>query len=258
MASSRHFTLIVLGDRENLKKYDKKNRTGEKSIVFRFDEAEKYYEDAKKSYSNILSYLKKQEQTEDVKHNIELISGKMDELNEGDYMDYYAMLTSTYEIDEEGNAVSDGNPNGKYDCVMGGEDMCMPMRDKDGNEVYSGKKSEIDWEKTNGWNRYTYEVVWDMVMEGKEPENDEERNLYENMKERTGYFKSYGDRETYVAANTAFWGLAVVTPDGEWHEIPDTEHQNTWITKFYERFIENLPDDTKITVMEGVRYANIH
>ena len=88
-----------------------------------------------------------------------------------------------------------------------------------------------------------------MVMEGKTPSNEEETIIYENMKNRTQYFQSFGNRETYVASNTAFWGYAFLSEDVEWIDMEEHE-QFSWIMQFYDLFIKPLPDDTILTIIE--------
>ena len=91
-----------------------------------------------------------------------------------------------------------------------------------------------------------------MVMGNRKPETEEEKIIYENMKNRTEYFEYYGDIDTYVASNTAFWGYAFVTED-KWLELTDGVSQIKWVTEFYDNFIKNLPENTLISVYECIR-----
>ena len=40
-----------------------------------------------------------------------------------------------------------------------------------------------------------YEIAWDMVMGNKKPKNEYEKNIYENMKNRTEYFQRFKTKE---------------------------------------------------------------
>ena len=91
--------------------------------------------------------------------------------------------------------------------------------------------------------------IAEMVMEGSEPQNDNETQIYENMKARTAYFEKFGSKENYVLVNTAFWGYAFVSENG-WIELEDDMDQFEWVKNFYIRFIEPLPDDTLLTIYE--------
>ena len=95
-----------------------------------------------------------------------------------------------------------------------------------------------------------YRRAWEMVMEGSEPVNDYEKQIYENMKARTAYFEKFGTKENYVLSNTAFWAYAFVTKTGNWLELEDDMDQFVWVGKFYESFIDPLPDDTLLTIYE--------
>ena len=58
----------------------------------------------------------------------------------------------------------------------------------------------------------------------------------------------YPTPEVYEKIQTEFWTRAVITPDGEWHELgrmgwfgmssEEPEDTLEWVEKYYERFIE--------------------
>ena len=87
-------------------------------------------------------------------------------------------------------------------------------------------------------------------MENSEPTNENEKQIYENIKARTASFEKFGTKENYVLSNTAFWAYAFVTTTGHWLELEDDMDQFVWVGKFYETFIEPLPDDTLLTIYE--------
>ena len=72
------------------------------------------------------------------------------------------------------------------------------------------------------------------------------------MKNMQEYFSNFEGREHYIAANTAFWGLAFVDDSG-WHELDSSVKQFDWVIGFYDKFIKPLPENTLLTIYECVR-----
>ena len=90
-------------------------------------------------------------------------------------------------------------------------------------------------------------------MEGKEPKTEEDKIVYENMKNRKAYFEKYGDKKTYVISNTAFWGYAFLSEKEGWKELEPNVNQFIWVSQFFDRFIEPLDDNTLLTIYECVK-----
>lgn len=248
MAAQTHFTLIVIGENpdEIVSKYDKNNET-EPHVLYYKDNAKRYRENA----LNIYKFMLTDENLSDSKkHYLEEIVESISDMTDEEYFEFLA-IDRTY--DEDGNIITTENPDGKYDVCHIGKNLSLPLINKAGEEVFSELKGNIDWDKVHLTDPKAYEVAWDTVIEGKKPENDDEKTIYNNMKNRTQYFMTYGDRETYIKANTAFWGYAVVDQDG-WKELEDGIDQFEWVINFFDRFIKNLPDDTRISVYECARY----
>jgi hypothetical protein len=248
----RHFTLVVVGDNhaEMVKKYNK-NLKVKKHLVYKFEDAEKLYQ--KKLF--ILNSL-----INEVKDNDERKEFLTDEYNyykELDYLEYYTELTEGLIIDDEtGDAYTDKNPDGKYDTARVAGVYALPLIDKNGNETYSCKKGDVDWSRIHLFNTYPYEVAWDTVMGGKEPENDAEKYIYENMKNRTTYFEYYVTKENYVKSSTSFWGYAFLSEETGWLELEDNMSQIEWVSNFYDKFIVPLKEEDIITIYECTREEN--
>ena len=132
---------------------------------------------------------------------------------------------------------------------MIGKLFSVPFTLKDGTISFSAKKCDIDWDKMHLHNKEIYEAAWDMVMENKTPETDEEKLVYENMKNRTLSFQEFGNKETYVTSNTSFWGYAFLSEETNWIDAEKYD-QFTWMMNFYDTFIKPLPDDTLLTIVE--------
>ena len=249
MENYRHFTLIVAGDNpdELIEKYDN-NLKVERHLVYRFANAEKYYNTQLKALNEVYN----NPSSSDTLH--EIVGLEISELKEMDPIEYYSHLTEDYEIDEEtGDAYSEDNENGKYDGIQEGGIFALPLINKDGEETYHCVKSEIDWDKIHLTNTRPYEVAWDCVMEEKAPQDDFEKGIYNNMKNRVYYFEQFGNRENYIKANTAFWGYAFLSEKTGWVELESNQNQFEWVSNFYDRFIEPLDDNTMISVYECTR-----
>ena len=153
-------------------------------------------------------------------------------------------------VDKQGNIVSERNPDGKYSYYKIGKMFSMPFITLGGKEQFQAKKNEIDWDKIhlNGGN--VYERVWEMVFEDSEPRDDNERNMYENMKNLTTYLKKFETKENYMLSNTAFWGYAFLSKETGWVDARNEENQFKWMKEYYDRFIKDLPEDTLLTIFE--------
>lgn len=245
MSGYRHFTLIIAGDNpeELLKEYDSKKEI-ERYCVYRFS-------DAQKLYDKKILFLRKLVET----YPDNFIFKSELEYYEGiDHIDFFLELTEGLDIDEEtGDAYSTENPNGKYYGAVLGGNFALPLIKKDGTETYQCNKGDVNWDEIHLKNGSIYEAAWDMVMGDKKPETEEEKIVYENMKNRTSYFEFYQNKENYVLSNTSFFGYAFLSQETGWVELDDAVNQIDWVRNFYDRFIVPLSDDTTISVYECTR-----
>ena len=250
MEEYRHFNVLVVGEDPEalLLPYDS-NLKVEPYVVYEYEKAEEYY----KSYLKSLHVLAKRFRKEDNEEDAELVESEIADVEAMTPEDYYFDLTSDFEIDNEtGNALSRENPNGKFNSHRLAGFFALPFILKDGREVYTARKGDIDWDKIHLANQRPYEVAWDTVVEGKIPNGEDEHAIYENMKNRTQYFTNFESREHYIAASTAFWDFAYVDENG-WVELDKNKPQFDWVINFYDRFVKPLPDNTKLTLYECVR-----
>lgn len=248
MENNRHFTAIVVGENpdEIMKKYDSAKKV-EPYVVYRLSDVSKYKENTLKAYKHIANSDAMPETIREEYKEKVLEVEKMDDI------DFYSRLTEDFDLDSEtGDAICDVNPDGHYNTCRLGKNLAMPLIDKKDQEVFQARKCDIAWDKIHLANQEIYKAAWEMVMGNRKPETEEEKIIYENMKNRTEYFEYYGDIDTYVASNTAFWGYAFVTED-KWLELTDGVSQIKWVTEFYDNFIKNLPENTLISVYECIR-----
>jgi len=248
--SVNHFTVVVVGsDPEKImEKYDK-NKKMTPYVLYEFKKAGEYRQQYIDYYEEA---IKKDWPDENFKENLKL---QLEDLKNEDDISFYMDLTDPYEIDQTtGNAICTENPNGEYDFCSIGKNWALPLITNDGKEVYSALKKDIDFSKIHMANTIPYEVAWETVVEGRKPKNAEEEKIYENMKNRTEYFKNFKDKETYVNWSTAFWGYAFVDKNG-WTEFSGGfDEQLDWVNNFYDRFIKKLPKNSKITIFECTRF----
>lgn len=239
-----HFVVIVAGEDYNelLEKYDK-NKYNEYRVIYKYEDAERI-----KDY-----YIRFQEEI--IKDDSISLESKENALNdlkmvkEMDNDDFYFDFTSDFDYDENYNAISNENPNGKYSYYSIGKHFSIPFILKDNTTSFSAKKNEINWNKMFNYDRELYETTWDLVMNGKTPETEQEKTIYNNMKHRVNYFKDFGDKDTYVNSNTAFWSYAFLSEETGWVDMENYE-QFVWINNYYNTFIKNLPENIKLHIIE--------
>lgn len=243
METLRHFTLIIAGENpeELIQKYDVHNER-EPYIVYKISEADALHSMYIKSYEMMLE----NNGGDTIKEHLKFIKEMSD-------IEFFAYISDGYDFDEDGNAISTENPDGKYYTCRVGKNLSMPLKTKSGEEVFSALKKDIDWDSIHLSNYTIYDRVWDMVVNGDKPINDNEQVLYDNMKERKAYFSFFGDKDTYVMCNTAFWGYAFLSQETGWAEIDENVTQIKWVGEFFDRFIKPLDENTKISVYECTR-----
>lgn len=244
-----HFVALVAGDNPEvlMSPYDKNMRT-EPRVVYRYADAAKLRDHYLKVYRAITSSDTVPEGPfkEDARDKLAVIESQTPE-------EFYLDLTEDYERDKEtGDALTTENPDGKWSSYRLGKLFSIPFILNDGTETFQARKGDINWELMHLHGGEIYGRAWEMVMEGSEPANDHERQIFENMRARTAYFEKFGTKENYILVNTAFWAYAFVTKDG-WLELEEDMDQFKWVGTFYETFIDPLPDDTLLTIYECVK-----
>lgn len=237
------FTTIVAGENpEELMKPYNKNITVEPYILYNFNDAHKlkklYMDSCKEELAETTETL----QQEEIKEEIDYVS----QLSDDDFFDYFTM---EYDKDNEGNAISTKNKKGKWSFYQLGKFFSVPFITLDGREVFQEHKKNIDWYRIHLHGQEIYKRAWEMVMENSKPNNDYENNIYENMKNRTAYFQKFGNKEKYVVHSTAFWGYAFLD-ENKWVDMDSAPDEFTWVSDFFEKYIDPLDEDTFLTIYE--------
>ena len=251
-------TILVIGDNheEIIKKYSLDTKV-EPYVYAKLDDSKKMKTEALAKLENILD----SDNISDIERI--LYQTKYDDIREMDDFEYYMYITKGCHYDEEnGNALSETNPNAHYQyekCYEKslekyGDDgegpFSNPFKLIHGGKSYSARKSVIDWNLMHMNNISTYESAWEIVVEGREPETENEKTIYAHMSNKKDYFLKFHSKEEYVTFNCAFWCYGVATEE-KYEELGQTGTDIDWVTNFYNRFIAELPDDTLLTIYEA-------
>lgn len=242
----RHFVVIVAGNdpEELMFPYDNQKEV-EPYVVYKYADAQKLKNKYIQMYEGL---LKNSELNEAERKEIE---EEYNEIKNESPVELFYEITEGYDYnDDTGDAISAKNPLGKWRSFNVGKRFCVPFLTNSGEEVYQARKKDIKWEAMHLNGQETYRRAWEMVMEGSKPENDTEQLIYDNMKNRIVYFQKFGTKENYVVSSTAFWGYAFLSKKTGWVELEDNISQFDWVSNFYERFIEPLPQNTLLTIFE--------
>lgn len=244
----QHFVCIVAGNNpdELMKSYNR-NIPDIPYVVYRYKDVDKI----KKTYIDIYQQMLLEATFAGEKQNIKEIIEDITELTNDEFFERLCEEDDNYWFDEEtGDIMSDENKNGKWSSYKLGKSFSIPFLTKDGKETFQALKKDIEWGKIHLSGTKVYERVWEMCMEGSEPNDEHEQVLFDNMKDKITYFKKFESKENYVTSNTAFWGYAFVSDIVGWIDAGDESSQFTWMSNFYDMFIKNLPEDTLLTIYE--------
>lgn len=244
----QHFVCIVAGDNPYtlMEEYDK-NVLSEPRVVYYYKDAKKI----KKTYISLYENMLKESQFNNERNHINEILNELKEMSDDELFEDICLENENYYFDPEtGDIMTNLNEKGKWSSYKLGKALSIPFLTKDGREVFQAKKNEIDWDKIHLSGKRVYERVWEMCMENSTPEDEHEKVLYENMKDKTYYFQKFENKDNYVISNTAFWGYAYLSEINGWRDVEDEPDQFMWMNNFYDVFIKNLPEDTLLTIFE--------
>ena len=245
---SKFFSVMVVGENPSaiMEKFNM-NKEVEPYVKYKYLDADKYKKSAIKVLENILNDYDKVGIPIMSK---ELMEERLKALKTLSTFEYYKELTDGLYYDENGDALSTENKEGKWVTCRIGRNFAIPLKLKNGEETYSALNKDIDWNAMHKVNQETYAAAWEMVMEGREPVTDEEKTIYEAMKDKDMYFSKFKNKEAYVNYSTSYWNYAFVDSQQGWIDIDDVKDENEWINTFFDRFIKNLKDDDLVTIFE--------
>ena len=244
---SKFYSLMVVG--ENPKQIVEKYGSDYKSepyVKYKYLNAKKYQDTAIKAIQTMLDNVDKIGLQQTLK---EALQARLDNLSKLTPFEYYRELTDGMYYNENGDALSEDNPNVKYNTCRIGRNFCIPLKLKDGSESYSALAKDVDWDAMNGANKEVYEAAWELVVDGREPQNDQEKIIYESMKDREAYFENFKSKEAYVTYSTAYWNYAYADKNG-WVDVDDDGNEEKWINDFFPRFVEKLKPNDLVSIFE--------
>ena len=262
MARSVFRTVLVIGDNheEIIKKYSADTAV-EPYVKYRRDDAagmlEKHISIIKEILEN--PHMTLTERQREVYKDLYLDLKSMDDF------DYYLQISDGCIYDEEnGDAISTVNPNAYYRSEAcyekrfqaTGEEapFSNPFKLKNGKQSYSARLSDIDWEKNHMFNTEIYRAAWELVVEDRDPQNEREEHIKNNMSNRLAYFQNFTDVDEYIRHSCSFWTYGIAFED-RYEEVSYEIHDKTWVAEFFDKYIKTLEGNPLLTIYE-VRSLN--
>ena len=240
---------MVVGDNPEaiMSKYDKSLKV-KPYIKFKYLDAEKLKNNASKMLTEIVSNPDKFTLN---KFQCDYFKERLKSINSMSPFEYYSTITQGMYYDEDGNALSEENPNGKWDKYNLGKNFSYPLKLKDGKEVYQARSKDIDWEEMHMNRDYVklFETIWALVIDDDEPSTKEEENLKANWSTKKNYLSRFKNADEFVLHNCAYWNYAFVDENG-WIDVDTDNNESKWISEFFERFIAVLKDNDLVTIYE--------
>ena len=214
-------------------------------VKYKFLQAEKYRDTAIKVSQKLLNDATLAMISPQMKQAIEDNVKRLKLLSP---FEYYQQLTDGMFYDENGNALSDKNPDGKWVTAHIGRNFSLPLITNDGRETYAARAKDVAWDKMHLVNKPVYEAAWELVVEDRDPETPEEEKIKESMGDKQAYFAKFRDKEHYATYSSAYWNFAYVDENG-WFDMSDTDDL-TWVEQFYDRFVKKLKPDDYVSIYE--------
>lgn len=220
-------------------------------VKYKYLDAEKLKSNASKVLKNIIDnpekFMLNDYQKDYFKERLKAINGMST-------FEYYSTITHGLYYDENGDALSEENPKGKWSKYNLGKNFSYPLKLVDGSESYQALAKDVDWDAMhmNSERVRLFELIWALVMDDDDPSTEEEEQLKKIWKTRKTYLSNFKDVDHFVSHNCAYWNYAYLDENG-WKDVDDAGDESSWIANFYEKFIEKLKDDDLVTIYEYCR-----
>lgn len=249
MSKSKFLTVMVVGDNPDklMEKYDKSLKV-KPYIKYRYLDAEKMRNNSLKVLTEITD---KPEKFTLNKFQTDYFKERLKAINAMTPFEYYKTITEGMFYDENGDALSEVNPNGKWDKYNLGKNFSYPLKLKDGKEAYQALAKDVDWDGMHMNKEYVklFETIWSLVIDDEEPLNKQEEDIKANWINKKNYLSNFKTVDDFVSHNCAYWNYAFLDENG-WVDVDDESDETKWIVDFFERFIEPLKDDDLVTIYE--------
>lgn len=240
-------TLMVIGDnyKELIEPFNLNNPV-ERYIKYK-------YKDAKLLKDNEIKLLKQLiEKYKYLKIDIlsqDFLNMTLHDLEKESLDDYYSRLTSNLFLDENNDAWSTENPNGKYRQIQHSGNYSIHLPLNNNTISYTSTNDNIKWNQIHGTNKELYEIAWDIIINNKKPSNDIEKQIKANMLPYKQNMLSFNSKDEYIAYNTNYWCNSVIY-NNQWFDMDDHPNHKEWVINFYDNFIKNLKPNDNITILE--------
>ena len=253
MVGSKFFTVMVVGDDPEslMSKYDKALKV-KPYIKYKYMDADKLRNNAIKLLSNVIEHYDMFAMSE---YQRDYFKERLKAINGMSSFEYYRTITDGMFYDDDGNALCETNPDGKWDKYNIGKNFSYPLILKTGKETYQALSKDIDWDSMhmNTDRVKLFEIIWALVIDGDEPIDETEEMLKKNWADKKNYLSNFANVDQFVAHNCAYWNYAYLDKNG-WVDVDsDKSNEMEWVSKFFERFIEPLEENDKITIYEFSR-----
>lgn len=249
MAKNRFYTIMVIGDNpdELMEKYSLGKKV-EPYIKYKYLDAKKIKEQSLSMYGELIKNAQKYNIDHDA---LSAIEEKYNSIKAMSPFEYYVLITSGMYYDENGNAMSDENPNGKWSKYHVGQGYSYPLVLKNGTEAYSAKKSDIKWDDMHLNKTYVnlFNKIWSLCVDDEAPETDDDKKIKSSWGTRKKYLENFKSKDDFVSHNCSYWNYAYLDEKG-WVDLDDSVDDKEWVSTFYDKFVVPLPDDAVITIYE--------
>ena len=253
--ASKFFTVLVVGDDPEslMAKYDKALKV-KPYIKYKYLDAEKLKKNAIKMLSSVVDNADKFAMSN---YQLDYLKERLKAINGMSTFEYYRTITDGLYYDDEGNALSEENPEGKWDKYNIGKNFSYPFKLKDGKEEYQAQVGDVDWDSMHMSVDAVrmFEIIWALVVDDDDPSDEEEVNIKKNWITKKNYLSNFSNVDQFVAHNCAYWCYAYLDENG-WKDVDDEGDELKWVSNFFDRFIKPLKDGTKVTIYEFSRSSD--
>lgn len=253
----KHFSLVTAGDNpdEFLKKYDLKLEVTP-YLVYEGSKANYY----KENYISLLNTMVSDDKLNLPETAKKDIIANITKLKEMDDQEFFSQMSESNLSDgcfydpKTNNILSNHNPAGKWMEKELGGNYTITLVKKDGTLSTNLLKSDIDWDILRNKGKNSLAIAWDTVVDKKIPVTEKEKKIFFNMKDKKDYLISFKTKNNYISVSSSWWAYAFVDKDN-WYDMDDGNNIGNWgwMTGFYDRFIDKLPNDTLISVYSCIR-----
>lgn len=252
-SASKFYSVMVVGENpeELLAKY-KRGLKVKEYVKYRYLDAEKLQKNSVKILNEVCNNYRNFNLSN---FQVDAIKEKLKAIKNMTPFEYYQTITYGCKYDENGDAWSDINPDGKYNSYQKGGHFSKPLILNNGETTTSAYCKDINWEQMQYGEAPLYSLAWKLAVEGQEPKNEQEAEIKSNMEHQKAYLSKFKNMDDYVSYCASYWNYAFLDENG-WIDMDDKGSQKDWINNFYKRFISKLKPTDKVSIFEYNRNSD--